>query len=81
VGANVTNAVNMAGLDAIGLLSGFPQTYISRTDGLDDAPFNVTLVDGTVVPSGVYKLVLRVAKLLGEFAAGEFEEYSLGTSI
>jgi len=37
--------------------------------------FNGTLADGITVATGVYKFVLRLAKLLGDFEGGEYEMY------
>jgi len=70
VSVNITNTVKISGLDAICSLYGFPQTCLWRTEGLDEVLLNGTPAEGAVVPSSVYKFVLRVAKPLGAFTAG-----------
>lgn len=61
------NPVYALGLQTIGSLPGWPATYIPRNpqDSYHYTVFWGDLSDGTVVPSGAYKLVLRVCKPFG----------------
>lgn len=74
VGVNVTNTVTFSSLEAVGSVPNFPVKWLGRSSGVN-APFNGTLADGSKVKSGVYKFVLRLAKALGDFEKGEYEEY------
>jgi hypothetical protein len=77
------NPIRVAGLDTIGSASGLPETWIPRdrsTTGsfgnLQVAVWEGLLANGSYVPSGGYKLVLRVSKVFGDLNRGrEYETF------
>ncbi|RDW76149.1 putative subtilisin-like protease [Coleophoma crateriformis] len=79
VAVNGSNPVYTLGLATVGSLSNYPVTYISR--GLPGYAyptlFDGSLSDGTLVPSGVYKMVLRIAKTFGDLSnSRDYESYT-----
>jgi hypothetical protein len=74
VDSSTANTVTVAGLNLVGSTIGFPQYWMAR-GVYASVSFNGTLADGITVATGVYKFVLRLAKLLGDFEGGEYEMY------
>lgn len=78
VSTNGTNSVFAAGMATVGSMSGFPRTWEARSlAGFYFAnAFDGYLADETLVKSGVYKMVLRLAKAFADPAKGrEYETF------
>lgn len=79
IAVDAPNPVFAAGVATVGSVPGFPELWVSRSAGAgaySGASWDGTLADGTAVPSGKYRLSLRLAKVFADLNRGrEFERY------
>ncbi|KAF2652507.1 serine endopeptidase [Lophiostoma macrostomum CBS 122681] len=70
--ANSSSPKEVLGVQTLGNIFGFPQTYVPR--GQAGSSWDGRLADGSLVPAGTYSILVRALKLFGdETKEDEFE--------